>query len=83
MTRMLICTNAACRFLVDLRGGGRAVSRSALVTGGCPECKSEWSSQCPACSEVLVVAWTGHHAHCAACNHPLQPQKSRASARAA
>jgi len=83
MEKMLICQNRHCRFLLDLSQGGKDVARTSLVLNGCPECGHAWSSNCPACSAPLSIAWSGHHAHCAACHEPLRPQKARAQARAA
>ena len=83
MEKLLICENALCRFLLDLRYAGKDVAQTSLVTGGCPECGNGWSKVCPVCSEALSVSWKAHHPFCASCQSPLQPQKSRAQSRAA
>ena len=73
----LICQNAKCRFLLDLREAGPAIRRSSLVVNGCPECGQPWSSRCPYCSQQLDVLWMDNRAHCAACNKPLRVAESR------
>jgi transcription elongation factor Elf1 len=74
MEQFLICKNPVCRFLLDLREGGKVLSRSEIALGECPECGHQWSSTCPFCLEPLDVSWRGKLPHCSKCLHKLQAQ---------
>jgi hypothetical protein len=79
--KMLICENAACRFLVDLtEGGGFRLRRSNLVISGCPECGKAWLDRCPHCFAPLHVKWDAQDPHCLSCDKSLRPNLHPASA---
>jgi primosomal protein N' len=67
MEHFLICTNASCRFVLDLQQARKPLRRSQPLLNQCPECQSEWSARCPFCDETLNIVWRGHHAQCAKC----------------
>jgi hypothetical protein len=68
----LICTNPACRFIVNLREGGQELERSKLVIDECPECGNPWSSSCPFCDQSLEVVQRGSFSFCSRCGRSLQ-----------
>ena len=67
MEHFLICSNATCRFIVDLQQARKPLRRSGSLLNQCPECGSEWLAGCPSSAKPLSVTWQGHHAHCAQC----------------
>jgi hypothetical protein len=67
MEHFLICSNATCRFVVDLQQARKPLRRSGSLLNQCTECGSEWLATCPSCAKPLGVIWQGHHAHCAQC----------------
>jgi transcription elongation factor Elf1 len=68
MEHFLICSNATCRFVVDLQQARKPLRRSGSLLNQCPECGSEWLASCPSCTKPLSVSWQGHRAHCAQCH---------------
>ena len=74
MENFLICENAKCRFVIDLREGGSLLSRSQIVLNECPECGHAWSTICPFCSHPLEVELPGGLPHCSHCNRKLQAE---------
>jgi hypothetical protein len=71
MEHFLICENPTCRFVVDLRIGGRAPANQPFILSQCPECGSNWSSTCPFSGRPLVVHWSAGLPHCACCSQKL------------
>ena len=76
MEYFLICTNAECRFIVNLREGGQVLERSQLVVDECPECGRPWSSSCPFCGRPLEVIQWGNLSHCLRCGRDLRPDSN-------
>jgi hypothetical protein len=70
----LICTNPACRFIVDLREGAQVLERSKLVIDECPECGNPWSSYCPFCDRPLEVVQRGNLSFCSRCSRSLHAE---------
>jgi hypothetical protein len=60
MDSCLICSNADCRFIVDLH----ELPRSELIIDGCPECGHSWSSSCPFCGRPLETILRDNLLHC-------------------
>jgi len=69
----LICTNAKCRFIVNLREGARVLRRSQLIIDECPECGHPWSSSCPFCGRPLEAIQQDDLSLCSRCGRELQP----------
>jgi hypothetical protein len=69
----LICANAKCRFIVNLREGARVLRRSQLIIDECPECGHPWSSSCPFCGRPLEAIQQGDLSLCSHCGRELQP----------
>jgi hypothetical protein len=74
MEHFLICENTACLFIIDLKQGGRLMSRSELVISQCPECGHRWSPSCPFCMQPLDITWNEKLPHCSRCLRKLQPK---------
>ena len=74
MENFLICENAKCRFVIDLREGGTLLSRSQILLNECPECGHPWSTECPHCSEPLDVALVTGLPHCSHCHRKLHAE---------
>ena len=68
MEYFLICSNACCRFLLDLQEVRKPLRRTETFLKECPECGSQWSATCPFCTQPLSIIWHGHRAHCAQCH---------------
>ena len=66
MPDFLVCSNPACRLVLDLQEARKPLSSSFL--NQCPECAARWSATCPYCREPVTVRWQGHHALCANCH---------------
>ena len=77
MEYFLICTNAKCRFIVNLREGARVLRRSKLVIDECPECGHRWSSCCPFCGRPLETIRRGNLCRCLRCGKELRPDGNR------
>jgi|HubBroStandDraft_1064217.scaffolds.fasta_scaffold926812_1 transcription elongation factor Elf1 len=73
MEHFLICTNAKCRFLVNLREGAQVLERSKILIDECPECGHPWSSYCPFCGRPLENIERGNLSHCSHCGRDLRP----------
>lgn len=71
--KILICKNPSCRFVLDLREGGRTTPRSSLIINCCPDCASDWLDYCPFCSAHLDISWEEELPHCAACHRSFRP----------
>jgi hypothetical protein len=71
----LICTNAKCRFIVNLREGGQVLERSKLVINECPECGHPWSANCPFCGLPLDYDTCGTPPLCTHCGRSLLPER--------
>lgn len=80
MSRFLICRNPGCRFLVDLRDSGSALSPSRVVIHECPDCGHPWQTSCPFCLQPLDVTWHRDLPHCARCHRRLRAEVPRADA---
>src|ERR1700679_749247 len=74
----LICTNPSCRFVVHLGEGNQTITQEELVFDRCPECEHQWSSHCPFCSQLLIVAWRSSLPYCSGCDRKLSAEKKRA-----
>src|SRR5437764_5844734 len=74
MQTYLLCTNPACRFVLDLQELARPVQLPLGFLDECPECGSQWSSTCPFCVQPLSIGWHGHVAHCARCHRKFHAQ---------
>jgi ssDNA-binding Zn-finger/Zn-ribbon topoisomerase 1 len=74
LEHFLICTNPACRFIVDLREGAQTLERSKLVINECPECGNSWSSYCPFCDRSLEVVQRGNLFFCSRCSRSLHAE---------
>jgi transcription elongation factor Elf1 len=73
MECFLICTNAKCRFIVNLREGSQVLERSDILIDECPECGHPWSSHCPFCGRPLEAIQLRNLSHCSHCGRELQP----------
>ena len=73
MECFLICANAACRYLVNLREGSQVLERSKLVLDECPECGHPWSSYCPFCGRPLQAIRRRKFLYCLHCKENLRP----------
>jgi hypothetical protein len=69
MSSFLICTNAACRFLLDRRLNGRSMDGVRKILQHCPDCGGDWSSACPSCGQALAVKITNGLPRSACCEH--------------
>jgi Bacterial regulatory protein, Fis family len=72
MASFLICSNAECRFIVDLREGAQLLPRSELTINECPECAHSWSNSCPFCSRELETTLHDDLLHCSHCGQALR-----------
>src|SRR5258708_872591 len=73
MEYFLICTNAKCRLIVNLRESAQVLERSKLVIDECPDCGHPWSSYCPFCGRPLEVTRRGNLSQCLFCGRDLRP----------
>jgi transcription elongation factor Elf1 len=71
----LICVNPACRTVIDLRSNGSVMRRSELALDECPDCGSQWSSDCPFCGQPLEIQWRASLPHCLNCTERLQAKQ--------
>ena len=77
MERFIVCKNALCRLVVDLRTqDNRILKISELIINQCPECGSEWSSHCPFCANELDANWHENLPICSQCLLPLKADRA-------
>jgi len=73
MKHFLICSNKRCRFVLDLPEEIKTLPTNSSLAK-CPECGSQWSSNCPFCTEPLRIAVQKGHPHCFGCRRKLRAE---------
>lgn len=76
MASLLICSNAECRFMVDLHGGAQPLPRSELVLDECTECGHSCSSSRPFCGWPMETNLLDNLPHCSRCGRELRRMPS-------
>ena len=72
MDKYLVCSNPACRFVLDRGLNGTSLDGVQKILKTCPACGSDWSSSCPFCSEPLTVNFIDGLPSSACCGHKLR-----------
>jgi len=70
MGSVLVCSNSACHFLLQVNN----ISKSITSLKSCPECRSGWSSRCPNCDARLGIRLQdGQPGRCTSCGKTIKP----------
>jgi hypothetical protein len=77
MNHYLVCDNAQCRFVLDVRINGASAGRTPFVPKTCPLCGSKWSSGHPLPLSALGVELLDNLPHCSCCSRKKRPVVTR------
>src|ERR1700730_6632885 len=67
MKHYLVCDNAQCRFVLDVRINGTRTGHAQFFPNTCPQCSGKWSSQRPLPFRALRVGERDKLPYCSCC----------------
>jgi hypothetical protein len=67
MNHYLVCNNAKCRFVLDVRINGTRTGHAQFFPNSCPQCGKKWSSHRPLPFRALSAEGRDKLPYCSCC----------------